>query len=294
MLDVKLKRGFVTLATGNEYYYQLASNMLHSYKLWNKEEKYPFAILCDRENEYTKEFDDVIIINPEHGNYASKFELLLHSPYQENIFIEPDCLIYRNISCLWDFLSAEFDFTAFGWNDGKTEVWFTEEASKHLSVDKIPIFNPGYLFIRPGEKCQKLYEDCIIIANYLERNKEKLPKCYVGKTLRDDPVLAVAMQWNDCKCPAKPKLGKLLSLPSEKLVCAHISKGLLKTESCDEGNLLHFSTKRTKQGLYKQQVKVMELCLKDAAKWKINFMESGVVLKILELFCKVRNYLKNL
>ena len=219
---------------------------------------------------------------------------MLHSPYQENIFIEPDCLIYRNISCLWDFLSAEFDFTAFGWNEGETDVWFTEEVSKHLAVDKIPIFNPGYLFIRPGEKCQNIYEDCIKIANFLEKNKERLPKSYVGKTLRDDPVLAVAMQWNGCKCIAKPKIGKLLHLPSEKLVCAHISKCLLKTELCDEGNLLHFSTKRTKQGLYKQQVKVMELCLVDAAKWKIDFMESVVVLKMLEVFCKVKNYLERL
>lgn len=293
-------RGFVTLATGNEYYYKLASNMLKSYKLWNKEEKYPFAILCDRENEFTKQFDDVIIINPEYGNYASKFELLLHSPYEENIFIEPDCLIYHNLSSLWDYMSAEYDFTAFGWNGGETDIWFTEEVSEKLAINEIPIFNPGYLFIRPGEVCRKIYKDCFRIATCLLENKEglkkkkTLPISFVGDTLRDDPVLSVAMQWNECRCIAKPGVGKLLHFPSEKLICAHISTGELKTESCDEGKLLHFSTKRTRQGLYMQQLTVMKLCLNNAPKWEINIMESNVVLKILGIFCKVRNYVKSI
>ena len=285
-------RGFVTLATGNEYYYKLAFNMLRSYKLWNKEEKYRFAILCDRENEYTREFDDVIIISPKHGNYASKFELLLYSPYQENIFIEPDCLIYRNISCLWEYLSDEFDFTAFGWNDGDTNIWFTKDVSDYLGVENIPVFNPGYLFVRPGNVCKKIYEDCIVIADYLKTQKNTLPKCYVGETLRDDPVLAVAMKYNQCLCPAKPKVGKLLSLPSENLISAHISKGICITESCEDGNLLHFSTKRTRQGLYMQQVLVMELCNENAPKWKISLAESRAALSIFMFYCKVRNYLK--
>ena len=288
------QRGFVTLATGNEYYYQLASNMLKSYKLWNKDEKYPFAILCDRENEYTKQFDEVIIINPEHGNYASKFELLLYSPYEENIFIEPDCLIYRNISSLWEFLSAEYDFTAFGWNDGNTDVWFTDDVSKILEIENIPIFNPGYLFIRPGEVCKKIYMDCIKVASCLAENKETLPKCYVGNTLRDDPVLAVAMEWNSCKCTAKPKVGKLLSLPSEKLISARISKGILVTERCVDGNLLHFSTKRTRQGLYMQQVMVIELCLKKTPEWLIDVIEGKWGLKFLDVFCKGRNHVRRI
>ena len=285
-------RGFVTLATGDEYYYKMASNMLRSYKLKNKENAFPFAILCDRENEYTKEFDDVIIIHPEYGKYTSKFELLLYSPYEENIFIEPDCLIYRDISPLWKHLSTESDFAAFGWNDGKRDVWFTKAVAEYYSITKMPIFNPGYLFIRPGEKCKDIYKDCVEIANYLEKYKDELPKCYVKDTLRDDPVLALAMSLNGCKCPERPKVGKLLSLPSERLVCAHISKGILKTESCAEGNLLHFSTKRTKQGLYMQQVKVMELCWDKKPQWIIDLVESKAILKGLEIFCKVRNYLK--
>ena len=59
-----MTRGFITIATGKELYYQLAKNLLLSYKLFT-DQPYPFAIMCDRENEYTKDFDDIVILeNP--------------------------------------------------------------------------------------------------------------------------------------------------------------------------------------------------------------------------------------
>ena len=56
------RKGFVTIATGQERYYKLARNLLHSYRLFAKD-PFPFAIISDRENEYTSEFDKVIVIS---------------------------------------------------------------------------------------------------------------------------------------------------------------------------------------------------------------------------------------
>ncbi|MBE6790832.1 MAG: hypothetical protein E7535_06555 [Ruminococcaceae bacterium] len=42
-------RGFVTLATGNVKYYNMALNMLNSFRIHNPD--VPFAIVCDREND---------------------------------------------------------------------------------------------------------------------------------------------------------------------------------------------------------------------------------------------------
>ena len=58
-------KGFLTIATGKEEYYQIASNLLRSYHMFCKM-PLPFAILADRKNEYTEEFDDVILF-PEGG-----------------------------------------------------------------------------------------------------------------------------------------------------------------------------------------------------------------------------------
>lgn len=54
------KKGFVTVATGSEKYYKLAANLLCSYRKQGQGE-YPFALICDRENEYTKAFDDIVL-----------------------------------------------------------------------------------------------------------------------------------------------------------------------------------------------------------------------------------------
>ena len=53
-------RGFITVASGKDEYYQLAANLVQSYRLFCGE-SLPFAILCDRENEATALFDDVIL-----------------------------------------------------------------------------------------------------------------------------------------------------------------------------------------------------------------------------------------
>lgn len=49
--------------------------------------------------------------------------MLIDSPYQKGIFIETDCLIYRDISVFFYMLAKESDFSSFGWNDGKLTKW---------------------------------------------------------------------------------------------------------------------------------------------------------------------------
>ena len=149
-----INRGFFTIATGNEKYYMLASNLLKSYRLHNSE--YPFAILCDRENEYTKDFDQVVILDNVKNSFLDKFRMLIDSPYQEGIFIEPDCLIYRDISCFFDMLAKESDLSSFGWNNGLLTTFFdsTERIIEKYGEDikTTPLFCPGYFFVRKQNK----------------------------------------------------------------------------------------------------------------------------------------------
>ena len=198
-------RGFVTLATGNIVYYKMAANLLASFRIHNP--GVPFAIICDRENKYTKLFDDVIILEEVNGNYLDKFSLLIKSPYDESIFIEPDCLIYRNLDFFWDLLSHESDCSSFGWNEGGLTLWFrTEESISRLmelipEIDKntiVPLFNPGYIFIRKGLKCKKMYEDCLAVAKKITEDKflSVYPPLLCGKNLRDDPIFSIAMGMN--------------------------------------------------------------------------------------------------
>ena len=99
-------KGFVTLATGNIHYFYLAYNLYLSYKY--RGGKYPFAILCDTENRYTRVCDKVVRLEKTNASYLDKFRILLDSPFDESFFIEPDCLIYRNIDFFWAFIKCGF------------------------------------------------------------------------------------------------------------------------------------------------------------------------------------------
>lgn len=87
------KRGFVTIATGHQRYYRLAQNLLLSYHQFATE-LYPVAIIADRENEITAQFDHVIVISDASNSYNDKLKLFRELPYEETIFIDADSLAY--------------------------------------------------------------------------------------------------------------------------------------------------------------------------------------------------------
>ena len=110
-----MTRGFITIATGGDWYYQLAENLLLSYRLLC-EKPMPFAILCDRENEHTKCFDQTIVFTPTGKPFFDKFELLRLAPFDETIFIDADCLAYRDLNEFWDFFAGADDVSGAGYN----------------------------------------------------------------------------------------------------------------------------------------------------------------------------------
>ena len=110
---LSMTKGFITIATGKDMYFQFAKNLLLSYKLYSKH-PLPFAIMCDRENEYTALFDDVVVFEKTEHPYFDKFELLKLAPYDETIFIDSDCLAYADLNQFWDFFAGADAFSASG------------------------------------------------------------------------------------------------------------------------------------------------------------------------------------
>ena len=75
--EMKQTKGFITVATGKEEYYQLAANLLRSYHLFCNN-PLPFAILADQKNTYTDKFDDVIVF-PDGASHSYLDKLSLGS-----------------------------------------------------------------------------------------------------------------------------------------------------------------------------------------------------------------------
>lgn len=196
-------KGFVTIATGQERYYIMARNLLRSYRD-NCVEPMNFALIADAENEYTQEFDKVIILENPTCSWMDKIELLKRCPYDENIFIDADCLIYRDINFLWELFNDADDFSCFGkaLPLDSQEGWFTKEAEKDYSIHFITHLHGILYFIRRGKTIDQMYILCQqIISNY-----DAVTFKAFNRTLADEPVFALAMAvMNLYPIPRKPE-----------------------------------------------------------------------------------------
>lgn len=108
-----MSHSFLTIAMGDEKYYKMATNLLQSYRYFSKS-PLPFAILADRENEYTAKFDDVMLLENAHCNYLDKLSMLESLTYDVKIFIDADCIAYGDLNRLFDMFKDADDFSCFG------------------------------------------------------------------------------------------------------------------------------------------------------------------------------------
>ena len=107
------RKGFVTVATGNTMYYIMARNLLLSYRHFAKD-PLPFAIICDRTNRYTDCFDDVILLPDPSRSYNDKLRLPSLAPYDHTIFVDADCLAYRDLNDMWEMFEGAPAFGVLG------------------------------------------------------------------------------------------------------------------------------------------------------------------------------------
>ncbi len=214
------RKGFVTIATGQERYYKLARNLLHSYRLFAKD-PFPFAIISDRENEYTSEFDKVIVISDASNSYNDKLKLFRELPFEETIFIDADSLAYGDLNTWWDIFCDAGDFSLFGyaWRDLNCgRGWFIPSGMKQHGTDIsfIPDFNGGVYYMRNTDACRHVFE----IAINCEKNYHDYSFNGFADPA-DEPLLALGMAV--CKFEPVDMPGELVFAPSRKRLEADIS-----------------------------------------------------------------------
>ena len=252
-----MTRGFVTIATGEERYFNIARNLLWSYRQFASG-KYPFAIICDRENEYTAEFDDVILLKEAHCNYLDKLQLYDYLPYDETIFIDADSLAYGDLDEWWDIFKDADDFSLFGyvWTDLKSgRGWFVPDGTGEFKdkITFIPDFNGGIYYMRRSEKCRRVFE----LANYFAEHFSEYAFNGFGSAA-DEPCLALAMAVEQ-GMPLDIKEKGLVFAPARKDIELDISKPMAfyHVKNAESGyyvSLIHWSNYRTKLALYKFEV----------------------------------------
>lgn len=251
-------KGFVTLATGNERYYRLAKNLLDSYRQFAGQ-AYPFAIICDRENEYTKAFDHVLLLDNPTNSYMDKLRIFEYLPYEECIFIESDCLAYGDLNPWWDLFRGQADFTLFGYayrDLSTTKGWFRTEGMKEYTeqIQYVPSFSGGVLFLRNTAVCQRVFD---IAKDGAKRYHELAFRVFQEPA--DEPVLALGMAVTGCEpidayevhiAPPVKYLDADITVPK----AVYTPKG----KSPKTARLIHWSNYRTKQSFYRMEAERLQ------------------------------------
>lgn len=239
-------RGFVTVATGSDRYYKMAADLLLSYR-GRGEGKYPFAIICDRENEYTAQFDDVVLVDDFRRSTVDKL-LMRHCPYQESLFLDADILILQNIDDLWDLFREADDVSVFGCTlplDSQAG-WFTYAGSGKYKprVEFLLSMNGGIYYFRKTPRAEKIFDDALAVMEDYSAIDFKY-----FDTPQDEPLMAMAMVINGCR-PCEASYPTIILPACEHRVTADCRGNVYEGKQKSDARLIHFSSPRTRLFLY--------------------------------------------
>lgn len=268
-----MKRGYITIATGNKYYYYLANNLLKSYKFFTKKPM-PFFILCQEENEYTKDFDKAIILDNPYNSFMDKLFLIKNLPntFDEIIFIDADSLLFGDLNDIWKYFENSDNFSAFGQvspiNETIGNIWYeTKNIGKFgQNVNYRCRIHAGVLFFRNTDKLNKIHSDCIELLNEYDNLTFN---CF--KNNKDEMIFSIVSALNNCK-PIQEPFDFFVYTPCRPNYTANISKGqfeLNENNNISNCTLIHFGTENTRLYSYKKIVSELDFMIKH--KLKINY-----------------------
>ena len=262
-------KGFVTVATGKEQYYVLARNLLRSYRD-NCTNPVRFAVISDQENEYTNEFDDVVILKNASCSWMDKMEILKVCPYDENIFIDADCLVYKDINFLWEIFKEADDFSCFGKKLplNSQEGWFTREVTEKYSIHFITHLHGIIYFVRSGSKIDQMYSLCQrIISDY-----HSITFSAFNNVLADEPVFALAMSvMNFCPVVREPEY--YCFVPFADYIRTNYLNRTVSFQNPKDGKvrsccIVHWGNRNTLRAQYKSESQKLNYYYKQNLAWK--------------------------
>ncbi len=100
-----MSRGFITIATGDKKYHEMAKTLVRSYKLTSAS-PVRFGVITDEADDKFEEFDDVVLIKDATCSYMDKIDIMRYSPYDETIFIDSDCIAFNDLNIYWKDLGG--------------------------------------------------------------------------------------------------------------------------------------------------------------------------------------------
>ena len=217
--------------------------MLQSYRKCT-DEPLPFAIIADRENEYTSAFDDVVLLKNPTNSYLDKLFLADLTPYHETVFIDADSLCISNPNKVFIDFKDCGDFSFYGctlpfdnpngWFDYKKCGEYKEKI--HFSLSG----HGGLYYIRRNDKSRRI----AALARNLSENYYKYGFNF-SNAPADEPVLAMAMAIEG-SLPCNSMQPKILFYPPNRTALKVDRNGTINLNGKPEDvKILHFGMANT-------------------------------------------------
>jgi hypothetical protein len=194
-----LNKGFLTIAYGAPKYIRMGKALARSIRYFNT--LIPLAVITDsQDKELISLFDFVIPINPRYGSgVKQKLFLDQYTPFEETIFIDSDCLVYRDPAILWEMYKRyNRAFCIKGWgylgpNDNHYSVTNLNNYLSAHNVNKIGAFNSGLFYFDSSKEALAIFKTARTLCD------DKELKSFKNSHLNDEPVFAMAMELNQCE-----------------------------------------------------------------------------------------------
>lgn len=191
-------RGYITVALGDQKYYDMAANLARSIKKYDRVN--PVCLIHDgllyANHTYRTVFDDNVVIPPK-DNYIgclNKLRLYEYSPYEKSMFVDADCLMVRaGIDIYWRELDKYY-FTMTG-EKVKSGKWYNmdiTEAMRILAIPYIVRMNSGVFYFKKSPDAAHFFKICQDLvaahANILSTYHQARPGQWA-----DEPFFGAAM-----------------------------------------------------------------------------------------------------
>lgn len=143
----------------------MAYNLALSYIYTNAHTQIPLYIVTDNSAHYKKltgKYSFIKIIDIDMSKYEIGFSIKLHIDEfiqtQNNIFVDCDCLVYKDCSSVFGYFDAQ-NFSAIGemWDSGE---FFCDipKIIREFKLQSVPVFVGALYYISKGDVSSKIFK----------------------------------------------------------------------------------------------------------------------------------------
>ena len=190
-----MKRQVITIATGKKLYVDLAVNLARSFLLWHKTSDISFQLITDLPHEVPADVKTKIqLVSIQKGEIGEGFSTKLHLDKLiaegQTLFIDSDCLVYRNLEFAFERFKGHAVSVVGGFiAEGE---WFgdVKHVCRHFGIRHMPKFNGGVYYLEKGEKANRVYQT----AREIERDYDSIGFVRLRNRPNDEVIISVAME----------------------------------------------------------------------------------------------------